>query len=66
MTGPGLRAGRRRLGRARCDGAWVGGEEPGEDVPVIDGGTLGVDDEVGLGLSLIIDGLERREAQRDA
>ena len=44
--------------------AWVGGEEPGEDVPVIDGGTLGVDDEFGLGLSLIIDGLERRETRR--
>jgi AcrR family transcriptional regulator len=44
--------------------ARVGGEGSGEDLPVIDGGTLGVDDEFGLGLSLIIDGLERREAGR--
>jgi hypothetical protein len=31
---------------------------------VIDGGTLGVDDEFGLGLSLILAGLERRQAER--
>ena len=28
-----------------------------------DGGTLAVDDDFGLGLSLIIDGLERRETR---
>ena len=43
--------------------ARAGSEESGEDLPVIDGGTLGVDDEFGLGLSLIIDGLERRVAR---
>ena len=43
--------------------ARAGGEESGEDLPVIDGGTLGVDDEFGRGLSLIIDGLERRVAR---
>jgi AcrR family transcriptional regulator len=43
---------------------WVGAPDGPETAPVIDGGTLGVDDEFGLGLSLILAGLERRQAER--
>lgn len=40
--------------------AYPGAEDAAEEIPVIDGGTLGVDDEFGLGLSLLIGGLEAR------
>lgn len=50
--------------------SWVGaesapssdGEGPGRAVPVVDGGTLEVEGEFELGLSLILDGLEARAA----
>lgn len=39
--------------------AYPGAE--GEATPVLEGGTLGVDDEFGLGLALLIEGLEARQ-----
>lgn len=38
-------------------------ETAGGDAPVIDGATLGVDDEFGLALALLLEGLEKRQAQ---
>ncbi|NMA77062.1 MAG: TetR/AcrR family transcriptional regulator [Actinomycetales bacterium] len=41
--------------------SWAGAEQPLPEKPVIDGGTLEVDGEFGLGLSLLIEGLEARQ-----